>query len=429
MYVRYLGDIFLQMLKGLILPLIVSSLISAITNLDLSLSGKIAARAIGYYLTTTSLSVILGIILVVTIKPGVGQSTDDDDTSKVQDALIVDSVLDLGRSLFPPNLVDACIFQYRTRLIPNASESADKYKLAIETEKMDGTNILGLLITSVAIGVAILHLKQEAEAVAEFFKALMAIMMKITKWVVWLSPIGVMFLVAHEVIKMEDLTTLVKSLGKYFGTVVLGLAIHGFLVLPTIYFVLTRKNPYTFIGHMSEAITMAFGTASSSATLPVTIRCLEDNVGVDKRITRFALPIGSVINLDGTALYEAVAAVFIAQMRGVDLNLGKLIVISITATAAAIGAAGIPQAGAVTMIMILNTLGLPATDVSLIIGIDWLLDRCRTAINVMGDSFGAAVVAHRSQKELTRTSKARRKSRSAASNISLPRQAQILVDT
>nr|CAH7746609.1 unnamed protein product [Callosobruchus chinensis] len=183
MYVRYLGDIFLQMLKGLILPLIVSSLISAITNLDLSLSGKIAARAIGYYLTTTSLSVILGIILVVTIKPGVGQSTDDDDTSKVQDALIVDSVLDLGRSLFPPNLVDACIFQYRTRLIPNASES-DKYKLAIETEKMDGTNILGLLITSVAIGVAILHLKQEAEAVAEFFKALMAIMMKITKWVI-----------------------------------------------------------------------------------------------------------------------------------------------------------------------------------------------------------------------------------------------------
>ncbi|CAH1984973.1 unnamed protein product [Acanthoscelides obtectus] len=182
-----------------------------------------------------------------------------------------------------------------------------------------------------------------------------------------------MFLVAHEVIKMEDLGTVIGSLGKYFGTVVVGLAIHGFLVLPTIYFLLTRKNPYTFIGQMSEAITTAFGTASSSATLPVTIRCLEDNVGVDKRIARFALPIGSVINLDGTALYEAVAAVFIAQMRDVDLNVGKLIVITITATAAAIGAAGIPQAGAVTMIMILNTLGLPATDISLIIGVDWLL--------------------------------------------------------
>nr|CAI5869470.1 unnamed protein product [Callosobruchus analis] len=428
MYIRYLGDIFLQMLKGLILPLIVSSLISAITNLDLSLSGRVAARAIGYYLTTTSLAVILGIILVVTIKPGVGQTSNDGDNSKVQDALIVDSVLDLGRSLFPPNLVDACIFQYRTRLIPNSSET-DKYKLGIEMEKMDGTNILGLLIASVAIGVAILHLKQEAEAVADFFKALMAIMMKITTWVVWLSPFGVMFLVAHEVIKMKDLDTLVKSLGKYFGTVILGLAIHGFLVLPTLYFLFTRKNPYTFIGQMSEAITTAFGTASSSATLPVTIRCLENNVGVDKRITRFALPIGSVINLDGTALYEAVAAVFIAQMRGVDLNAGKLIVISITSTAAAIGAAGIPQAGAVTMIMILNTLGLPASDMSLIIGIDWLLDRCRTAINVMGDSFGAAVVAHRSQKELTRSAKARRKSRSVVSSISLQRQAQILVDS
>nr|CAI5869472.1 unnamed protein product [Callosobruchus analis] len=183
MYIRYLGDIFLQMLKGLILPLIVSSLISAITNLDLSLSGRVAARAIGYYLTTTSLAVILGIILVVTIKPGVGQTSNDGDNSKVQDALIVDSVLDLGRSLFPPNLVDACIFQYRTRLIPNSSET-DKYKLGIEMEKMDGTNILGLLIASVAIGVAILHLKQEAEAVADFFKALMAIMMKITTWVI-----------------------------------------------------------------------------------------------------------------------------------------------------------------------------------------------------------------------------------------------------
>ncbi|CAH1984970.1 unnamed protein product [Acanthoscelides obtectus] len=353
---------------------------------------------------------------------------NDGGTSKVQDALTVDSLLDLGRSLFPPNLVDACIFQYRTRLVPNASEP-DKYKLAIETQKMDGTNILGLLVASVAIGVAILHLKQEAEPVADFFRALMAIAMKITTWVVRLSPIGVMFLVAHEVIKMEDLGTVIGSLGKYFGTVVVGLAIHGFLVLPTIYFLLTRKNPYTFIGQMSEAITTAFGTASSSATLPVTIRCLEDNVGVDKRIARFALPIGSVINLDGTALYEAVAAVFIAQMRDVDLNVGKLIVITITATAAAIGAAGIPQAGAVTMIMILNTLGLPATDISLIIGVDWLLDRCRTAVNVMGDSFGAAIVAHRSQKELARTTETRRTSRSNARKISVLGQAQIFVDT
>ncbi|CAH1984969.1 unnamed protein product [Acanthoscelides obtectus] len=183
MYIRYVGDIFLQMLKGLILPLIVSSLVSAISNLDLSLSGSIAIRAIGYYLTTTSLAVILGIILVVTIKPGIGQTMNDGGTSKVQDALTVDSLLDLGRSLFPPNLVDACIFQYRTRLVPNASEP-DKYKLAIETQKMDGTNILGLLVASVAIGVAILHLKQEAEPVADFFRALMAIAMKITTWVI-----------------------------------------------------------------------------------------------------------------------------------------------------------------------------------------------------------------------------------------------------
>lgn len=151
---------------------------------------------------------------------------------------------------------------------------------------------------------------------------------------------------------------------------------------------------------MGQAIATAFGTSSSSATLPVTIQCLEQNNKVDSRVSRFVLPIGATINMDGTALYEAVAAIFIAQYRGQELTLTNIIAISITATAASIGAAGIPQAGLVTLVMVLSAVGLPADDVSLIIAVDWMLDRIRTVVNVLGDSFGAAIVEHFSRKEL-----------------------------
>ncbi|KAJ8921827.1 hypothetical protein NQ315_008459 [Exocentrus adspersus] len=393
-YVGYVGDVFLQMLKSLIVPLIVSSLVSAIANLDLSLSGKIARRAVCYYLTTTPMAVVLGMILVVTIKPGKGNvgDWDTDPNGTKSNANTADTLLDLVKNLFPPNLIEACIFQHRTVSLNDTTKS--------ETEIIQTTNILGLVAASVGIGIALAQLGEETKTLANFFHSLMAVMMKVTTWVIWLSPVGVMFLVAYQILQMKDMGLVLESLGKYFGTVCLGLFIHGFVVLPTIYYILTRKNPVTFIMGLAQAIATAFGTASSSATLPVTIRCLEDNLGVDTRVARFCLPIGSTINMDGTGLYEAVAAIFIAQVRNVDLGIGKLIAISITATAASIGAAGIPQAGLVTLVMVLDTVGLDAGDVTLILALDWLLDRFRTAINVMGDSFGAAVVNHLSRKEL-----------------------------
>merc|ERR1712209_186467 len=158
---------------------------------------------------------------------------------------------------------------------------------------------------------------------------------------------------------------------------------------------------------MLGAITTAWGTASSSATLPVTMNCLEEKNGVDPRISRFVLPIGATINMDGTALYEAVAALFIAQVRNMSMSVGQIVAISITATAASIGAAGIPQAGLVTMVMVLDTVGLPAEDVTLILAVDWLLDRFRTAINVLGDSIGAGLVYELSKNDLEEVGKSK----------------------
>ncbi|XP_014474206.1 PREDICTED: excitatory amino acid transporter 1 isoform X2 [Dinoponera quadriceps] len=400
MYINYLGDLFLRMLKSLILPLIISSLVSAIGSLDLSLSGKIGARAIGYYMVTTICAVILGIILVVSIQPGVGSSARE-STRPAQNVSTVDTLMDLVRNMFPPNLVLACISQHRTEPKPPENESLPMEEWELVQKEVSGTNILGLVVFATVLGITLGKMGPQAKPLLGFFESLSGAMMLITNWVIWLSPIGVLFLVASKITEMKSLEEVVSQLGMYFLTVLIALSIHGLLVLPGMYFLLTKKNPYRYISNMAEALVTAFGTSSSSATLPIAISCLEGPNGIDSRVSRFVMPIGATVNMDGTALYEAIAAIFIAQVRKVSLSFGQLIAISITATAASIGAAGIPQAGLVTMVMVLDTVRLPANDVFLIIAVDWLLDRFRTTVNVIGDSLGAGIVNHLSRNELT----------------------------
>ncbi|KAJ8665253.1 hypothetical protein QAD02_006915 [Eretmocerus hayati] len=405
MYINYIGELFLRMLKSLILPLIMASLISAIGSLDLSLSSRIGGRAIVYYMLTTVSAVILGIILVVTIEPGSNQQQQKASDAVSRNVTTVDTLMDLIRNMFPPNLVEACIAQHQTKITydPKSSvamDEKDKYTWKIGSTTESGTNILGLVVFSTVLGITLGKMGEAGKPLLSFFETLSTAMMIITNWVVWLSPLGVLFLVASKIVEMENLSTVVQQLGMYFLTVIIGLCIHGFFVLPTIYFFFTRKNPFTYVSNMAQAMATAFGTSSSSATLPVAIACLEDRNGIDPRVTRFVMPIGATINMDGTALYEAVAAIFIAQVRHTALSFGQLVAISITATAASIGAAGIPQAGLVTMVMVLDTVGLPSGDISLILAIDWLLDRCRTTVNVVGDSLGAGIVNHLSRSEL-----------------------------
>lgn len=408
MYINFFGDLFLRMLKSLILPLIVSSLISAIARLDVSLSGKIAARAIGYYITTTFCAVIIGIILVVSIKPGeMGDKSNDEGQtgpSNVRNVTTVDTLLDLVRNLFPPNIVQACTEQTRTVLVPPTDPTQDINSWKIKHEYIDGTNILGLVVFSTVMGITLAKLGEKGEPLAKCFETLSEAMLTITTWVIYLSPLGVLFLVASKVLEIENPEELIGRLGMYFLTVVAGLLIQGIIIIPLTYVVMVRKNPFTYLINLGQALATAFGTSSSSATLPLTLQCVVEKNGVDSRIARFTLPIGATINMDGTALYEAVAAIFIAQIRSVDLTIGHLVAISITATAASIGAAGIPQAGLVTLVMVLDTVGLPAEDVTFILAIDWLLDRFRTLLNVMGDAFGAGIVYHLSKGDLISTS-------------------------
>lgn len=410
----------MRMLKLVILPLIVSSMITGVAALDSNVSGKIGLRAVVYYFSTTVIAVILGIVLVVSIKPGVTQKVNDiNRTGKTPEVSTMDAMLDLIRNMFPENLVQACFQQYKTKreeVKPvgdpggNATEVSVTTAMTTMSENKtkeykivglysDGINVLGLIIFCLVFGLVIGKMGEKGQILVDFFNALSDATMKIVQIIMCYMPIGILFLIAGKIIEVED-WEIFRKLGLYMATVLSGLAIHSLIVLPLLYFIVVRKNPFRFALGMAQALLTALMISSSSATLPVTFRCAEEKNQVDKRITRFVLPVGATINMDGTALYEAVAAVFIAQLNGLDLSIGQIVTISITATAASIGAAGVPQAGLVTMVIVLSAVGLPAEDVTLIIAVDWLLDRFRTMVNVLGDAFGTGIVEKLSKKEL-----------------------------
>lgn len=403
MYVQFPGELFLKMLKCLIVPLLVSSIVSAIGSLDLSLSKKVGYRSIAYYCATTSMAVVEGIILVCTIRPGVGHETmggAKQNSTFQKTSLTTDTLMDLSRNMFPDNIMRATMFQYQTKLVPDASKPIEEW--AQKGQWVVGSNVLGMVFFSIAMGIAIARIGAAAKPLLSVFESLSEVVMTITTWVIWISPFGIFFLVAEKIIEMESLSDTVGQLGLYFITVLLGLMIHGFIFLPGLYWFFVQEPPFKFTANMGQAIATAFGTASSNASLPVSMQCLEEKNNIDPRISRFVMPIGATINMDGTALYEAVAAIFIAQVRGRDLGLGEILAISVAATLAAIGAAGIPQAGLVTMVMVLDTVGLPSDDVTLIIAVDWLLDRFRTTVNVIGDAYGAGIVAKLSKDEISK---------------------------
>ncbi|KAL7880191.1 hypothetical protein SRHO_G00024450 [Serrasalmus rhombeus] len=423
-YFGFPGEILMRMLKLVILPLIISSMITGVAALDSEVSGKIGLCAVIYYFSTTIIAVILGIILVTTIKPGVSQSADNiDRAGTTPNVTTVDTLLDLVRNMFPENLVQACFQQYKTQrkeLEPSASNTSTNTStttfppfstiMATVAQNLtkdytivgtysNGINVLGIIVFCVAFGLVIGKMGERGRILLEFFDALNEATMRLVQIIMCYMPVGILFLIAAKIIEVDD-WDIFRKMGLYMVTVLTGLAIHAVVFLPLIYFIFVRKNPYTFALGMAQALVTALMIASSSATLPVTFRCAEENNRVDKRITRFVLPVGATINMDGTALYEAVAAIFIAQLNGLDLDAGQIVTISITATVASIGAAGVPNAGLVTMVIVLTAVGLPASDVTLIVAVDWLIDRFRTMINVLGDAFGAGIVQKLSKRVL-----------------------------
>ncbi|XP_062968167.1 neutral amino acid transporter B(0) isoform X2 [Cynocephalus volans] len=304
------GELLLRLLRMIILPLVVCSLIGGASSLDPAALGRLGAWALLFFLVTTLLASALGVGLALALQPGAAFTAINSSvgaTGAIEAAPskeVLDSFLDLVRY----------------------------------------------------------------------------------------APVGILFLVAGKIVEIDDVGMLFASLGKYILCCLLGHAIHGLLVLPLIYFLFTRKNPYRFLWGIMTPLATAFGTSSSSATLPLMMKCVEENNGVSKHISRFILPIGATVNMDGAALFQCVAAVFIAQLNRQPLDFVKIVTILVTATASSVGAAGIPAGGVLTLAIILEAINLPVNDISLILAVDWLVDRSCTILNVEGDALGAGLL-------------------------------------
>ncbi|XP_063241064.1 excitatory amino acid transporter-like [Bacillus rossius redtenbacheri] len=436
MIVSFPGEVFMRALKMLILPLIVSSLVAGMAQLDARCSGRMGCRALVYYITTTVLAAIVGIVMVLMIHPGDPRIKNIVAAPATKaHVTTLDTILDIIRNMFPDNLMQACFQQVQTtykkvpKLVPKVNASIDPaggFSLKHELEYKDGTNVMGMIVFCIAFGLVAGQMGAAGRLMVDFFMVLNDIIMKLVGIVMWCSPVGILCLIAGKIMSIDNMAVTAQQLGLYMVTVILGLLVHALITLPSIFFFFTRRNPAIFFQGIFQAWVTALGTASSAAALPVTFQCLEENNHIDRRVTRFVAAVGATVNMDGTALYEAVAAIFIAQMNGVSLGIGEIITVSLTATLASIGAASIPSAALITMLMVLTALGLPTEDISLLFAVDWLLDRIRTSINVMGDAFGAGIVYHLSKAELDRMDAERGVDGDSPGEA--PRRAEVVLD-
>ncbi|XP_041092338.1 neutral amino acid transporter B(0)-like isoform X1 [Polyodon spathula] len=400
LYFGFPGELLIRLLKMIIIPLVVCSLVSGAASIDPKALGKLGGWAMLFFLVTTLIASAIGVCMAFAIRPGVGAGAKPVlfgmEDAVPQSKEVVDSFLDLVRNLFPSNLVSAAFQSYATSYKLIQKNLTDKSNYEVEKvpfgKEVDGMNILGLVVFAIVFGIALRKLGEEGEILIKFFNSFNEATMVLVSWIMWYAPFGIMFLVAGKIVEMEDVGMLFASLGKYICCCIVGHAIHGLLVLPLIYFIFTRKNPYSFLWGIFTALATAFGTSSSSATLPLMMKCVEEKNGVSKHISRFILPIGATVNMDGAALFQCVAAVFIAQLNDYSLNFIQVITILVTATASSVGAAGIPAGGVLTLAIILEAVGLPTNDISLILAVDWLVDRTCTVINVEGDAYGAGLL-------------------------------------
>ena len=363
--VEWLGTLFLNALKMTIVPLIVAAIITGVTSMgDIRKLGKVGGLTILYYASTTALAVLIGLVIVNLIQPGSGIA----ELSNVVPEKVSDKT-GIG-------FTDIILSLVHTNLLAAAAENL----------------LLPIIVFSLFFAAALTTIGEIGAPVIRFFDGLNEVMMKLVIWLMYLAPVGIFALIAARLGAAgggQAFWNEITSVGWYCVAVLLGLFIHALLLFGILR--MFSNHGMAYLKQMMRALLTAFGTASSSATLPITMECAVE-AGIDKRAVKFVLPLGATVNMDGTALYEAVAVMFIAQAYGYSMGITEQMIIFVTATLAAIGAAGIPSAGLVTMVIVLTAVNLPLEGIGMLLAVDWFLDRFRTTVNVWGDSTGAAII-------------------------------------
>lgn len=370
-YIKPFGTIFINLLKLIAIPLILASLIKGVSDLqDISKLSQMGGRTILTYVTTTLIAVTIGLILVNTIQPG--KSISVETRQELVEAYASDA--DQKREAAAKQQ-EAGPLQALVDIVPSNIFAA----------ATNNRNMLQIIFFALFFGIGMILLPQEtSKPVKDFFDSFNAVILKLIDMIMMAAPYGVFALLAALVVEAPSLE-LFQALALYAITLLLGLAAM-IVVYSIIVKIFTGRSPSTFFKGIAPAQLLAFSTSSSAATLPVTMECVEENLGVDKEVTSFVLPIGATINMDGTSVYQGVAAVFIAQAFGLDLSLSAQLGIIFTATLASIGTAAVPSAGIVMLVIVLAQAGIPEAGLALIFAIDRPLDMCRTIVNVTGDA-------------------------------------------
>jgi len=380
-WIKPWGDIFVNLLKLIAVPLVFASLIKGVASLsDISKLSRIGAKTIAIYLTSTVIAVTIGLLMVNTVKPGDG--FDKDSVTKTEE--IEEGASKKIAAAEEVKEEDEGPLQFLIDIVPtNIFDSASNNR-----------NMLQVIFFAILFGIAMVMLPDEKTTyVKGFFDGINDIIIQIVDLIMISAPYGVFALLAGVVVEFGASAELFIALAKYSATVIVGLLIMILIVYPIILMVFTKVKYLDFFKGISPAQMLAFSTSSSAATLPVTMERCEDHLGVSEEVSSFVLPLGATINMDGTSLYQAVAAVFIAQAYGMDLDMGQQLTIVLTATLASIGAAAVPGAGMVMLVIVLGAIGVPTEGLALIFGVDRILDMMRTVVNVTGDATVATVVA------------------------------------
>jgi len=374
-YLGIFGRLFILLLKLVITPLIFVSIVCGVAGIgDVRKLGSLGAKTLGYYFFTTGIAVFIGLVFVNTIRPGLGRESLRVEAQQSASAEEVDAA---------PSEPEPKSLGLRIQ--------EDMLPRIVQNPIMAGQNPLVIILFAILLGAALAALGSEAEPAIRVFRSLDKAFIQLVLWIMVLAPIGVFALMAKAIAELG--LGYIATLAKYCMTVLLGLGSHVAVLSLVLCPLLARVSPRRFLMGMLPALELAFSTSSSSATLPVTIDCATRRVGANENVSNFMLPIGATINMDGTALYAAVASLFIAQVYGVALTLQAQLMVFLTAVLVSVGTAGIPGGSIALLPIILGSAGIPIEGIGIIIGVDRFLDMCRTVVNVTGDSVGTVVVS------------------------------------
>ena len=375
-YIKPFGSAFIRLISMIVVPLVFASLFVGTASLnDIRKLGRIGGKTIGFYLCTTAVAIVIGLVLANIFKPGSGL------TKETQEQLLA-------------NYADEAAEKIDTALKkPSLGETLIDIIPRNPMEALSGGDMLQIIFFALMLGIAITLIPQDrASPVIKFFDGINEAMIKMVHIIMEFAPYGVFALIAAII--GEFGLGILGPLFKYSIIVIFGLFLHVIITYSAALKIFTKVKIISFFKGVRPAQLIAFSSSSSSATLPITMECVEENIGVSKEISSFVLPLGATINMDGTALYQGVAAVFIAQVFGMDLNIGQQLTVVLMATLASIGAAGVPGIGMITLTMVLKQIGVPLEGIALILGVDRILDMCRTIVNISGDATCATVVAY-----------------------------------